>query len=265
MTLENVMRRPLVAGNWKMNLNLAAARALIAGIRDGLAARGPAFRVEIVLCPAFVQLFPAAKALDGSGISLGAQNLHFEREGAYTGEVSASMLTDTGAKFVIIGHSERRHTLGREDDFTIHRKVAAAAAAGLTPILCLGETLAQRDAGETLHVLSFQLRAALIGLRLKQPSELVLAYEPVWAIGTGRTATPQQAQEAHAHLRGVLRELVGALADDVRILYGGSVSAANASELFSQPDVDGGLIGGASLKADSFLSIVQAAGAQKSE
>lgn len=256
------MRRPMVAGNWKMNLNLASARSLVGGIRDGLAARGPAaVQVEIAVCTPFVHLFPMAKALDGSGIAVGAQNLHYEKDGAYTGEISAAMLKDTGAQYVIIGHSERRHSLGREDDYTIHRKVGAAIAGGLRPIVCVGETLAQRDANETLHVLAFQLQAALCELKISRADDLVLAYEPVWAIGTGRTATPEQAQEAHARLRQVLIDLIGTTAADVRILYGGSVNAGNAAELFRQPDVDGGLIGGASLKADSFLAIIQAAGA----
>jgi len=256
------MRRPLVAGNWKMNLTLAGARDLVAGIRAGLTARGnAAVKVEIAVCPPSVYLLPMAKALDGSGIALGAQDAYFEASGAYTGEVSCAMVADTGARYLILGHSERRHTIGHlEDDWMINRKLKAAHAAGLCPILCVGETLAQRDAGATLEVLTFQLAAALAGQKISSGERLVVAYEPVWAIGTGRNATPEQAQEAHAHLRSELRRHLGDVADQVRILYGGSVKPDNAAGIFGQADVDGGLIGGASLKGDSFLGIVQAAG-----
>lgn len=254
------MRRPLVAGNWKMNLSLAEARDLIAGIRNGLTALGQtAEAVETAVCPPTIYLFPLAQALEGSGIRLGAQDLYYEPKGAFTGEVSAAMVAETGARYAILGHSERRHVIGHlEDDQMVHRKVRAALGAGLTPILCVGETLAEREAGQTLDVLTFQLTAALVGVALESPERLVIAYEPVWAIGTGRNATPQQAQEAHAHLRGRLRELAGTVADAIRILYGGSVKPDNAGSLMSQPDVDGGLIGGASLKTDSFLGIIRA-------
>lgn len=259
------MRRPLVAGNWKMNLTLSQARELVAGIRAGLDRLGTeAEKVEVAVCPPAVYLFPIAEMLRDGTVRLGAQNLYHERAGAFTGEVSAEMLADVGAHFVIIGHSERRHTIGHlEDDWMVNRKVQAALGAGLTPIVCVGETLAERQAGQTLEVLTFQLTAALIGVRGVSPERLVIAYEPVWAIGTGHNATPEQAQEAHGHLRGRLRELVGAPADQVRILYGGSVKPDNAGELMSQPDVDGGLIGGASLRAESFLGIVGAALAAK--
>ncbi|MFQ5805577.1 MAG: triose-phosphate isomerase [Phycisphaerae bacterium] len=254
------MRRPLVAGNWKMNLNLAEARQLVAGVRAGLEALGPtATKVEVAICPTSIYLFPMAAALDGSDIRLGAQDLYYETKGAFTGEVSAAMVAETGARYAILGHSERRHTIGHlEDDQTIHRKLKAALAAGLTPILCVGETLPERESGQTLDVLTFQLTAALVGVELPSAERLVIAYEPVWAIGTGHNATPQQAQEAHAHLRGRLRELAGAMAEGVRILYGGSVKPDNAAGLMTQPDVDGGLIGGASLKADAFLGIIRA-------
>ena len=255
------MRRPLVAGNWKMNLNLPQGRELVGGIRDGLAALGPAARnVETAVCPPAIYLFPLAEMLKGSEIRLGAQDVYYEPKGAFTGELSAAMVAESGASYVILGHSERRHTIGHlEDDQMIHRKIRAALGGGLTPILCVGETLAERESGQTLDVLTFQLTAALVGLALETPERLVLAYEPVWAIGTGRNATPDQAQEAHGHLRGRLRELAGGLADGIRILYGGSMKPDNAGALLSQPDVDGGLIGGASLKADSFVGIIQAA------
>lgn len=259
------MRTPLVAGNWKMNMNLATGRELVAGIRAALNEFSPqARRVETCICPPATYLFPIAKALDGSDVSFGAQNLYHEAAGAFTGELSAAMIAETGAKYVILGHSERRHTIGHhEDDWMINRKAKAAQAANLTPILCVGETLAQRDANETLEVLTFQLTAGLIGLRTSKSADLVVAYEPVWAIGTGRNATPQQAQEAHAHLRGVLRNQCGGVADQIRILYGGSVKPDNAGEIMRQPDVDGGLIGGASLRADSFVGIIKATLAAK--
>ncbi len=254
------MRRPLVAGNWKMNLNLTRARELVASIRAGLEAVGPtAKEVDVAICPPAIYLFPMADAVEGSDIHLGAQDLYYKPQGAFTGEVSAAMVAETGARYAILGHSERRHTIGHlEDDQMIQRKVKAALAAGLTPILCVGETLAERDDNQTLEVLTFQLTAALIGVELKSAEQLVIAYEPVWAIGTGRNATPEQAQEAHAHLRGQLRRLAGGVADEVRILYGGSAKPDNAAGLMSQPDVDGGLIGGASLKADAFLGIIKA-------
>lgn len=258
------MRVPCVAGNWKMNLNLIQAIELASAIDAGSkAANG----IEIVVCPAFVHVQSVAKQV--SSIMVGGQNLYDPPKGAYTGEVSGPMLRDVGAKFVILGHSERRHTIGHhEDDAMINRKVRAALTAGLTPILCVGETLAERDAGQTLEVLTFQLTAGLIGLTLsdagdkapiRSAAHLIVAYEPVWAIGTGRNATPEQAQEAHAHLRKVLRSLTGGLSEQIRILYGGSMTPENAASLLKQPDVDGGLVGGASLKPESFLAIIRAA------
>lgn len=254
------MRRPLIAGNWKMNLNLVEARDLITRTRDGLAKLGEkARKVEVAICPPAVYLVTAVKYTEGSDIQLGAQDIYFEPKGAYTGEISATMVAETGARYVILGHSERRHAIGHlEDDRMINRKVKAALAAGLIPILCVGETLAERDADETYDVLTYQLVAGLIGVKPDPPQKLVVAYEPVWAIGTGRNATPEQAQEAHAHLRMELRTLYADMADSIRILYGGSVKPDNARELMTQPDVDGGLIGGASLKAESFLGIIDA-------
>lgn len=254
------MRTPLVAGNWKMNLDLRGARTLVADVRAGVGAITGA--CEVAVCPPSIYLFPVAKALDGSPIALGAQNLYHEPSGAFTGEISPAMVKETGARYVILGHSERRHTIGHhEDDYMINLKCRAAQAAGLTPILCVGETLAQRDAGRTLDVLTFQLRAGVTGLKLEKPDHLVVAYEPVWAIGTGRNATSEQAQEAHAHLRTELKAVAAVAADSIRILYGGSVKPDNANAIMSQPDVDGALVGGASLKADSFLGIIAATAA----
>jgi triosephosphate isomerase len=258
------MRRLLVAGNWKMNLNISGAESLIRELLAGLREL-PCDRVDVVVCPPFVYLFPVAQLLRQTTVGLGAQDLYFEPQGAFTGEVSGPMIAETGAKYVIIGHSERRHTIGHlEDDRMVNLKLRAAQKAGLTPILCVGETLAERQAGQTLDVLTFQLTAGLVNIMLERPDDLVIAYEPVWAIGTGHNATPQQAQEAHAHLRRELRRLAGPIAESVRILYGGSIRPENAGELMSQPDVDGGLVGGASLKAASFLKIIRAALAAKS-
>lgn len=254
------MRRPLVAGNWKMNLDLAGARKLVSGIQTGLGALNVGERVDVAVCPPHVYLYPVSEAVRGARIQLGAQDGYYEPSGAFTGEVSAAMLFDVGCRYVIIGHSERRHTIGHlEDDRMINLKLRAARSANLVPILCVGETLSERRAGQTMDVLTFQLTAGLVGTSPRLGDELVIAYEPVWAIGTGETATPEQAQEAHAHLRMELRRLAGPVAEEVRILYGGSVKADNAKAIFEKPDVDGGLIGGASLKADSFLGIIGAA------
>ncbi|MGE0480473.1 MAG: triose-phosphate isomerase [Phycisphaerae bacterium] len=254
------MRRKLVAGNWKLNLNLAAARELISQLRAGVGA-DPGCNVAVF--PPFIYLFPAAKALDGGPIRLGAQNVYCETSGAFTGEVSPAMIAEARATYVIVGHSERRHTIGGgEDDALINRKVRAVLAAGLTPILCVGETIDERKANRTNDVLTFQLTGGLIGVEPAVAERLVIAYEPVWAIGTGVNATPQQAQEAHAHLRALVGRLLGGTAAaGVPILYGGSVNAENASQLLAQPNVDGALVGGASLKADAFLAIIRAAAA----
>lgn len=251
------MRRPLVAGNWKMNLDRAGAVELAQGV-----SKAAHEAVDVLVCPPFVYI-EAVKAAAAAGIDVGGQDLYFKNSGAFTGEVSAPMLTDIGCKYVIIGHSERRHTISHlEDDRIMNLKVKAARAAGLTPILCVGETIGERKSDETLDVLTFQTEAGLIGVDVKSSEDLVIAYEPVWAIGTGETATPEQAQEAHAHIRSVLRDRIGAVADQIRILYGGSVKPDNAAEIFAKPDVDGGLIGGASLKPDSFGAIVAAGVAQ---
>lgn len=250
------MRRPLVAGNWKMNGSRERVAALVEGIRAGM---GSVERAEVAVCPPFVYIPQVAGLLDGTGIALGAQNVcdHAE-EGAYTGEVAGSMLAELGCRYVIVGHSERRNLYGESDEL-VARRFAAARRAGLTPILCVGELLAERERGETEAVVARQLDAVLALEGAAAFREAVIAYEPVWAIGTGRTATPEQAQEVHAFIRRRLAGHDAGVAEAARILYGGSVKGSNAADLFAQPDIDGGLIGGASLKADEFLTICRAA------
>jgi triosephosphate isomerase (TIM) len=248
-------RQKFVAGNWKMYTTRAAARDLAAAV----ARQAPAAGVRVAVCPPFPWLTDIAEVLKGSPVGLGAQNCYPEQEGPFTGEVSPLMLKDAGCRYVILGHSERRHDPGETDDL-INRKVKLALATGLEVIFCVGELLNERDAGQTFAVLDRQLTAGMRGVEAGQLPRLVVGYEPVWAIGTGRTATPAQAQEAHAFLRRRFGELFGpATADALVIQYGGSVKPDNAADLMRQPDVDGALVGGASLKADSFLSIVQAA------
>jgi triosephosphate isomerase len=250
------MRARIVAGNWKMNTTRESGRQLAAGIVKGLAKED---RVGVVVCPPFPYLLSVGEVLIGSPVALGAQNCHDQPKGAFTGEVSPAMLVDAGCRYVIVGHSERRHGMG-ETDAMINRKARAALAAGLQVILCVGETLAERQEGKMQEVFSRQVSAGLSGLDSAAMSHLILAYEPVWAIGTGQTATPGQAQEAHAFIRSHVRKDVGEKAAvALPILYGGSVKADNARELFSQLDVDGGLIGGASLEVEGFLAIVRAA------
>jgi triosephosphate isomerase len=260
-------RNKLVVGNWKMNLNQAGARELAVALAQKLpsmlsadAATGKA-RVQAAACPAFVHLTTVAEALKGTPITWGGQNVYHQADGAFTGEISTSMLKDLGCRFVILGHSERRLVLG-ESDGEVCRKLQAVLAAGLAPIVCVGETQEQREKGETWQVIQSQLEGSLANLTLEQAPQLVLAYEPVWAIGTGKNATPAQAQEVHADLRKWLASRYNqGLADSVQILYGGSVKPDNARELMAQADIDGALVGGASLKADSFAAIVAAAGA----
>ncbi|RJP39706.1 MAG: triose-phosphate isomerase [Phycisphaerales bacterium] len=254
------MRKPLAAGNWKMHKTLAEARALVSALRAGLEARpGISGRVDVAIFPPATLLFPIAKAVDGSPIVFGAQNAHFEAQGAFTGEVSVPMVKETGAATVLVGHSERRHVFGESADI-LTRKVAAVLGAGLTCVYCVGETLDEREAGRTERVVGDQLDAALGGgMDLVR---VVIAYEPVWAIGTGRTATPQTAQQAHAFIRARLSEMYGqSAAAATRILYGGSVKPGNAAELMAGPDVDGVLVGGACLVADDFLAIIDAVAA----
>ncbi|MFG0276201.1 MAG: triose-phosphate isomerase [Phycisphaerales bacterium] len=243
-------RRPFVGGNWKMHGDRARARALA----EGLVARRPAAGVDIVVFPPFVHLDAVHGRIEKSSVALGAQDVYFEREGAFTGEVSAPMLLDAGCAWALTGHSERRHVVGESDDL-VGRKTRAALDAGLACVLCIGETLDEREAGETDQVNERQLRAGLHAVDRAWADRLVVAYEPVWAIGTGRTASPDDAQNAHERIRTVLAEILGDAGAEVRIVYGGSVKPDNAADLFSQPDIDGGLIGGASLHIDQFLAI----------
>jgi triosephosphate isomerase len=250
------MRQRIVVGNWKMYSTATSAVALASEIVKGL---GTEDRVSVAVCPPFPYLSLVSKALLGSKVSLGAQNLYPEKEGAFTGEVSPAMLLDLGCRYVIIGHSERRHKLG-ESDTLIGQKVRFALNYGLQVILCVGETLEEREANQTEAVLDRQLASGLADLPSPASRSLILAYEPVWAIGTGRNATPEQAQEAHAFIREKIGRLAGEeLARTVPIQYGGSVKPENARSLMTQPDVDGALVGGASLKAGQFLEIVRAA------
>lgn len=249
------MRQALVAGNWKMNGNRDSAVKLADAVLQASPERASA---EVLLCPPFVYLADVARVLKGSGVALGAQDLCAEGNGAFTGEVSGAMLKDFDCHYVIVGHSERRALYG-ERDAMVARKFMAAQKAGLTPILCVGETLAEREAGTTPAVVGRQLQAVLDAAGIAAFGAAVVAYEPVWAIGTGRTATPDQAQEVHALIRSMLAAQDAKIAGDVRLLYGGSVKAANAAELFRMPDIDGGLVGGASLDAGEFLAICAAA------
>ena len=250
------MRRPFIAGNWKMNLDRAAAAALARGIAQRV---GDESQTEVALCPPAVYLESVAEAVAGSAVGLGGQNMYHEGSGAYTGEISGPMLLDLGCKYVILGHSERRHVFGESDE-DVNRKVHAALDLGLTPIVCVGELLQQREAGETKEVIQRQLFGSMAGVSDDQITRCVLAYEPVWAIGTGKTATPDQAEEVHSDLRKLLESRYNReLAAEVRILYGGSVKPENAAELLAQPNIDGALVGGASLEIDSFLAIIEAA------
>ncbi len=252
------MRKPFVAGNWKMHKTVEEARLLVAEMLAGLQAVAG---VEKVLCPPFPALLPVAAMLMGTEIGLGAQNMHWEEEGAFTGEVSPRMVAEF-ARYVILGHSERRAYFGETDE-TVHRKVAAALKHDLVPIVCVGETLAEREAGATEAVITRQVRGALAGFPPETVAAMVLAYEPVWAIGTGKAATPEEANRVvKDHIRATLAEMFGAeAAQAVRVLYGGSVKPHNAADFFAQPDIDGALVGGASLKAASFVAIAEAAAA----
>lgn len=250
------MRKPLVAGNWKMNGSRESAQSLVAGIKEGLGVNTVA---EVVVCPSYVYLAEVGSLLESSEVSLGAQNVSQQGNGAFTGEVSTAMLLDVGCEYVILGHSERR-ALYAESDGLVAEKVVVANAAGLKPILCVGELLEERESGKTEAVVGRQLDVLLnsaSGLAALQNA--VIAYEPVWAIGTGMTATPGQAQDVHAFIRQRVARKDAALAQKIRILYGGSVKGNNAGELFAKADIDGGLIGGASLQVEEFLTICQAA------
>lgn len=245
----------LIAGNWKMNTDLAEAVRLASDVARAIDGGGA---VTVAICPPFVSLEAAAEITRDTPVRLGAQNMHEAESGAFTGEVSASMLASVGCDYVILGHSERRQLFGETDE-GVNRKLKAALQHGLVPILCVGETLQQREAGNEERVVGEQLRAALDGVRIDEASDLVVAYEPVWAIGTGKTASPEQAQAMHRFVRERLADALGETGRAVELLYGGSVKPDNAAELFAQPDIDGGLIGGASLDAASFAAIVNAA------
>jgi len=249
------MRQPLVAGNWKMHGSRAENAALVRSLLDQLE---PGPGTEILLCPPFVYLADVARLLTDSSVELGGQSVCDEPQGAFTGEVSAAMLKDVGCSYVLAGHSERRQLFG-ESDSLVARKFVAAQSQGLVPVLCVGETLEEREAGHTTRVVARQLDAVLAVSGVAALASAVIAYEPVWAIGTGRTASPEQAQDVHAMIRGKLAALDATIGGSVRILYGGSVKASNARELFAMPDIDGGLVGGASLKADEFAQICAAA------
>ena len=249
------MRKTIIAGNWKMNKTVAEAVDLVAGIKNGLPAD---LHVDVVVCPPFTALKSIGDEITGCPIDLGAQNMSAEKSGAFTGEVSGEMLREVLCNYVILGHSERREYYG-ETDAIVNAKAKAALEINLRPIICVGETLEQREAGDMKKVVETQLRGSLADLGPKGWADMVIAYEPVWAIGTGKTASPEQAQEVHAFIRTILAEIAGqAIADSVRIQYGGSMKPGNAKELLSQPDIDGGLIGGAALKADMFLDIIKA-------
>jgi triosephosphate isomerase (TIM) len=251
-----MIRKKLIAGNWKMNKTSADAVALA---REVVMSVGAQSDVEVVICPPFTALEAVAGTVEGSLVKVGAQNMHFEASGAFTGEVSAPMLRAIFATHVILGHSERR-TLFGENDELVNKKVLAALKHQLRPIICVGETLAEREANSTLKVIQTQIERGLEGVSKEMAASIVVAYEPVWAIGTGKVATTEQAQEVHGFIRGLLTKLFGeAVSQRVRILYGGSMKPANAAELLSQKDIDGGLIGGASLEARSFAELVRAA------
>ena len=252
-------RRKIIAGNWKMNVKPSETAALVKGVAEATAAF--ADKVEVVCCTPAIDVPAAVAAAAGTHVGIGSENCHWEDHGAFTGEISTGMLLDAGAKYVIVGHSERRQYFGETDE-TVNKRARAAIAAGLTTIVCIGETLEERDAGKLEEVIVRQMNVGLKDVTAADCAKLVIAYEPVWAIGTGRTATPDQAQEVHALIRATLAKLVGAeTAETVRIQYGGSMKPSNAAELLAKKDIDGGLIGGAALKAADFAGIISAAAA----
>ncbi len=252
------MRKPFMAGNWKMNTDSQSSVELAEGIASGsLEVAGKS--VTVAVCPPFVYLQSVANAVGKSDVAVGAQDIYFEPSGAFTGEISASMLKDIGCVYALCGHSERRHVIGETDEL-INKKVTAAIEGGLLPILCVGELLSEREASQTSDVVTRQLKEGMAGLSAEKVLAVTIAYEPVWAIGTGKTATPQQAQEVHELIRKLLAEMYDdKLAQEIRIQYGGSAKPSNAAELMGQPDIDGLLVGGASLKTEDFLAIIKAA------
>jgi triosephosphate isomerase len=256
-TLEETMRKTVIAGNWKMNNDLKESEKLIVELKNLLQNEKP--NCDVIVCPPFTSLLEASKLVNGSFIKLGAQNMHFEDSGAFTGEISASMLKSVGCEYVILGHSERRTIFG-EDDELINKKIKKALAEGLKPIFCVGELLEERETGITNDVIKKQVLLGLAGITEAEMKNIIIAYEPVWAIGTGKTASPRQAQEVHEFIRDLIEiDYSLEIANDLVIQYGGSVKPDNAKELLSQKDIDGALVGGACLKADSFMGIIKGA------
>lgn len=250
------MRKKVIAGNWKMNMNLHQSQKLVSEIINGL---GKDSKAEVIVCPPFTSLSEVNSLLKGTQIKLGAQNMYYEESGAYTAEISADMLKSVGCEYVILGHSERR-VIFNESDELVNKKIKAALLKGLKPIFCVGELLEQRESGKTMEVVSSQVEKGFKGITSEQMKNIIIAYEPVWAIGSGKTATPEQAQEVHAFIRElVAKKFSTSSAENLIIQYGGSVKPDNAGELLSQKDIDGALVGGACLKADSFLSIIASA------
>ena len=251
------MRKMIVAGNWKMNNDLSHSVNLISEIKNLLS--GKELKAEVIICPPFISLETASALIKGTKIKLGAQNMSFEENGAFTGEISASMLKSVGCDYVILGHSERRAIFGETDEI-INKKMKKAISSSLTPIFCIGETLEQREEGITNKIIEGQIRNGLTGISENEMKNVIIAYEPVWAIGTGKTASPDQAQEVHEFIRSLITEIYSSnLADNLTIQYGGSVKPDNAETLLSQKDIDGALVGGACLKADSFYGIIKSA------
>jgi len=250
-----MMRKPLIVANWKMNKTVAEAESFIAQFLSLLPSELK--DIEVAIAPPFTALHPLAKRLEGSGIKLAAQNVFYEEKGAFTGEISPKMLAELGCSYVIVGHSERRRYFGETDEM-VNRKVRAALSCSLTPIICIGETLEERENEKTMEVVGSGLSEALKGVELEDPLSVVIAYEPIWAIGTGHTATPDQANEVHEFIRKKLMEGFGEkIGEGIRIIYGGSVNAVNVSNLFKEKEIDGALVGGASLKPDSFATIIR--------
>ena len=253
--MNKAKRKAVIAGNWKMNKTATEAASLIDALVPAVQGAG----CDVVICTPFTSLCTAVEKCAGTNIGVGAENVHFEKSGAFTGEISADMLVDLGVKYVITGHSERRQYFAETDE-TVNKRTKAALAAGLTVIVCVGESLAQREQGVTEELVRMQTKIALGGVSAEEMARVIIAYEPVWAIGTGRTATPEQAEEVCAAIRATVSDMFGAeVAESLRVLYGGSMNEGNAALLLAEPDIDGGLIGGAALKADSFIQIVKEA------
>ncbi len=247
------MRKPLMAGNWKMHKTIPEGIAMVKELKNLIS---DVKDVDILICPVFTSINALANEVKGSNIKIGAQNLYWEPKGAFTGEIAANMLVDAGCSFVIIGHSERRQYFGETDE-TVNKKTKAALAAGMIPVVCVGETLQERESNETFNVIEKQIKDGIKNFSKEEAEKIVIAYEPVWAIGTGKTATPQQAQEVHEFIRKIYAQMYAEASDKTRILYGGSVKPDNVSELMKQKDIDGGLVGGASLEAASFAKLVK--------